>query len=159
METARLAEIVRATTQEYRKGPAVSEQDVGGLVAVHVYDMPPANEAPIGAAVIDVHFLQIAVDPEGAGLARPELIGILNDYDGPNPLSKGPSYIEVGGVVGDQGLALRLFALGEVCGFWKVITPATFGIDGPMADQYAGAGFVLLSGYRPEVAGAAGLGG
>jgi hypothetical protein len=54
------------------------------------------------------------------------------------------------GWMGDQSLALRTMAAGQIAGLWKVITPKTLGIDGSEADQLAGAGMVMTSGYNPD---------
>ena len=42
----------------------------------------------------------------------------------------GPSYIELGAWIGDQGLALALMGLGSALGIWGIITPQTLGIEG-----------------------------
>ena len=73
---------------------------------------------------------------------------ILRGYPEPERLAGGPSYIEIGGVLGDQQEAFLLFALGKVLGLWSVITPATLGFEGPEADQLAGAGMVNMSGFK-----------
>lgn len=57
------------------------------------------------------------------------------------------SYLEVGGWIGDQGLALMLMGLGTVLGLWKLLTPRT--ILGAMADddlamRMAGIGYVSI---------------
>lgn len=91
----------------------------------------------------------IGVDRAKAESYREPLIGLLNAYPDPAQLAGGPSYIHVGGVIGDQGAAFCLFALGQVLGLWTVITPATMGFTGAEARDMAGAGFVMISGYRP----------
>lgn len=57
------------------------------------------------------------------------------------------SYLQVGGFVGDQGLALQLMGLGTVLGMWTLLTPRSIlGKDIPddMANGMAGAGFVSV---------------
>lgn len=57
------------------------------------------------------------------------------------------SYIEIGGFVGDQGLALQLMGLGALLGLWKLLTPYTvLGDDTPpeLAMQMAGVGYVSI---------------
>jgi hypothetical protein len=66
-------------------------------------------------------------------------------------LAQGPSYIEFGGWLGDQGLALCFMALGEHFGLWKVITPAFFGLTGVEAATAAGNGLLLVSGWKEQV--------
>jgi len=40
---------------------------------------------------------------------------------------------------------LRLFALGEELGLWRVVTSKTMGFDGEYANQLADEGFVMIS--------------
>lgn len=62
-------------------------------------------------------------------------------------VSAGPSYIEWGGWIGDQGLAMRVMACGHRARLWDVSTPRTLGVEGPEADQLAGGGYVMTSGW------------
>ena len=101
-----------------------------------------------GLAIVDCHFVVIGVDKVKAEARRGELVDLLAGYSPPGRLAVGPSYIEVGGVLGDQGEAFRLFAVGEALGMWKVITPKTMGFEGRAAEQLAGQGFVMMSGYK-----------
>lgn len=159
----RLHAILADTTRQYRDGPvyrgtpelvAQAEADFdpdkglqGGGV-LEVYAMPPVVEAPVADKIIDCHFLKIAVDAGKAEGIRDELVSILDAWPS-DELAGGPSYITVGATIGDQGAAFQLFALGEVLGLWSVLTPKTFGATGEMADQLAGSGFIMMSGYRP----------
>lgn len=164
MNTQRLYEILKETTREFRKGQMIegtsplaeamraevgkpaSEQkwpSAGGVV--EVYMMPHVSEASDRYQLIDCEFLEIGVDREKALPLKEEIILILKTYDGPNPLSQGPSYIEVGGVLGDQSAAFSLFALGKVIGLWDIITPATFGFEGREARQAAERGFIMIA--------------
>lgn len=63
-----------------------------------------------------------------------------------NPLDgKEHTYLELGGWVGDQGLALMLIGLGAALGVWKLLTPKTmFGdmVPPDLVRQMAGAGMV-----------------
>lgn len=70
----------------------------------------------------------------------------------PERLSQGPSYIELGGWLGDQTVALMFIALGARLDLWDVITPATFGVQGEAAKELAGNGMVLV-GPKPELRG------
>jgi len=57
------------------------------------------------------------------------------------------SYIEIGGWIGDQGLALTLMGLGAVCGLWKLLTPRTMMgnlIPDDLIMKMAGAGYVTV---------------
>lgn len=126
MDTKRLYEILGETTIQLRKGDVV-------------HGTPE---------MVDLEFLVIGVDRAAAERLRAELISILNTYPRPDRLASGPSYIEVGGEIGDQGAAFQLFALGKVLGLWGVITPATFGMKGEEAKRAAGAGYIMISGYK-----------
>lgn len=117
----------------------------GGVVSIDM--MPPIEAAREDLIKVDCHFLVIGVDKAKAEQHRAELIEILNNWPG-GSLKEGPSYITVGGTIGDQGAAFQLFALGKALRLWSVITPATFGMVGPEADAAAGNGFVMISGYN-----------
>ena len=57
------------------------------------------------------------------------------------------SYIELGGWIGDQNLALQLMGLGSLLGLWKLLTPKTIlgGIaDNDLAMKMAGQGYVAI---------------
>lgn len=159
----RLLEILADCCGQFRKGPVyqgspnlVAQAEAGidpevGLVGggvLEVYDMPPANAIPEECEVVDLHFVAIAVNKEKAERHRDDLIALLNAYPEPEQLAGGPSYMHVGGIVGDQGLALELFALGKVLGIWDVITPEKLGMTGAEADRAAGMGYVMCTGYR-----------
>lgn len=148
MDTEKLYRILNATTAEYRKGEAVEERQSGRLAVTEIYMMPPVDDAPPEIEKVDVVFEVIGVDKAKAEQHRDDLIGILNDYPQPDRLARGPSYIEVGGVIGSQSGAFRLFALGKVLGLWQLITPATMGFEGHEARDVAGKGFIMITGYR-----------
>lgn len=142
-----LWDIVQDATTEFRKGAAVTTDARSDIEVVHVYAMPHADRAPDELEQVDVHFEIVGVDRERAEARRDELLSVLREWpDG--RLATGPSYIEAGGVVGDQGVALRLYALGQVLGFWEVVTPARLGLTGESAEQAAGAGYVMVTGFR-----------
>lgn len=100
--------------------------------------------------LVNVHFHIVALDKAECLRSRNELILILNEYSEPERLVQGPSYIELGGEVGDQMMALMLMAIGEAADLWTVITPKTVHVGGEAADNLAGRGFVMISGYHPE---------
>ncbi len=152
MNTDKLYQILGETTIQLRKGPEIEKDQIGPVEVVHIYMMPDASEMPAGMEAVDVHFIIIGVDKAKAEARKADLIDILNHWPQPDRLAAGPSYIEVGGVIGDQGAAFQLFALGKVLGLWGIITPATFGMTGTEADQAAGSGYIMMSGYRPAMA-------
>ncbi|MFL6728093.1 MAG: hypothetical protein ACJ8FS_16500 [Sphingomicrobium sp.] len=163
MDTAKLYDILRKTTGQLRKGEVYegspgmvayanagdfSEPAPGGVL--EIYDMPKDSDPGFdGLEKVDLHFVTIAVNKEEAEHQRDALVAVLDTWPDPERLAAGPSYIEVGGVIGDQGAAFELFALGKVLGLWSIITPETFGMTGAEARQAAGAGYIMCSGYRP----------
>lgn len=59
---------------------------------------------------------------------------------------RGPSYITLGGWLGDQGVAISLIGVGALLGIWDVASPETLGMrPGPQADQLRGGGFLFPS--------------
>lgn len=161
MNLSRLYEILGETTTQLRKGdvfegtPELVEQakagkKIEGGGVLEVYAMPHENEARPEIEKVDVEFLTIAVDKEKAEARKAELLAILGEYPAPERLAAGPSYIEVGGEIGDQGAAFQLFALGKVLGLWGIVTPKTFGFTGLEAREMAGRGMVMITGYQPK---------
>lgn len=161
MNLEKLHALLTECTQQFRKGEVIhgtpelvaaiergDEELPGGAVSFDM--MPHTDEARPNVALVDCHFIKIGVDKAKAETLRSDLLELLADYPEPERLASGPSYIEVGGVIGDQGAAFQLFAVGEALGLWTVITPAKLGITGPMADQMAGRGYVMMSGYRAK---------
>ncbi|HEY3679012.1 MAG TPA: hypothetical protein VGL45_09850 [Bradyrhizobium sp.] len=146
MNTKRLYEILAATTAQFRQGAEVEEHiEGGGLKVREIYAMPHESEAPADIEKVDMVFLTIGVDKPAAEKYRQELLALLADYP---RLKEGPSYIEVGAEIGDQGAAFQLFALGKVLGLWDVITPQLMGFEGDEAREMAGRGFIMCSGLR-----------
>ena len=128
----------------------MTEEDKPGVRVTTIDMMPHQSKAAPGLEKVDMEFLVIGVDKAKAEGHKAELIEILNTYPNPERLAGGPSYIEVGAEIGDQGAAFQLFALGKVLKLWNVITPALMGVTGDKAREMAGSGFVMISGYRPH---------
>jgi hypothetical protein len=126
MNLNRLYEILNETTVQLRKGEIAA----------------PDLEK------VDFEFLWIGVNRAKVEAYRQELIQLLNTYPRPDRLAGGPSYIEVGAELGDQGAAFQLFALGKVLGLWSIITPTSLGMSGLEAKEMAGQGFIMISGYN-----------
>ncbi|MDP3947349.1 MAG: hypothetical protein Q8Q41_01505 [bacterium] len=164
MDFDRLYQILGETTVQLRKGKEI-EGDTQLVEALknfkegdnvdnlpggsaHIYAMPHESQAKSGVEKVDLHFLVVGVDKVKAEECKGELVAILKTYPQPERLASGPSYIEVGGEIGDQGAAFQLFALGKVLGLWDVITPEKLGFTGSEADNMAGMGFVMMSGFR-----------
>lgn len=150
MNVERLWAVLDDCSVQMRKG---EEVEVKGA-AVHLYAMPHESEVGEGEGdvwrKVDLHFVQVGVRQDKAEAHREELLNLLDEYPELERLKAGPSYIEVGAAVGDQGVALKLFAVGQVLGFWKVVIPATFGVTGEEADRMAGAGYVMISGFDAQ---------
>lgn len=146
MDTERLYNIIEETTVQLRKGPVVEERDVGAAHVTEVWAMPHESTLVDEAyAKVDVSFMVVAVHREQAEARKAELVEVLKGYPSLSRLLEGPSYIEVGAEVGSQEIALRLYALGEVLGFWEVVTPERIGVQGEEARALAGRGFVMVS--------------
>lgn len=138
---------------QVRKGDPIEERDVGILKVFEINTNPSIEELTVNDAtdvIVDLHFINIMVDKTMAEKRREEFIEQLDQWPNTTELAGGPSYITLGGVIGDQGTALCFIALGAVLGLWSVITPKTFGVTGPQADQLAGAGYVMCSGYSKD---------
>ena len=170
MNLDRLYQILRETTAQLRKGEEVRRrppargcrQELQG--GDNIDELPAARctSTPCrtnrrrrdGIEKVDLHFIVVGVDKAKAEAHKDELVGILKDWPSEawgNPIPKleeGPSYIHVGGAIGDQGAAFQLFALGKVLGLWDIITPAKLGITGEQANQMAGMGFVMVDGFK-----------
>jgi hypothetical protein len=158
MDLARLHEILAATTSPFRKGdvyegtPALVEaakagEKLTGGGVLEIYAMPHEAEARADLVKVDCVFIVVGVDKPAAEQRKDELVAILQNYPEPPRLAQGSSYIEIGAWIGSQDAALRLFALGEVLGLWRVITPALFGMSGDEAREAAGVGFIMVSGF------------
>jgi hypothetical protein len=167
MDLSKLYDILADTCGQFRKGavyegspnlvaaaqsdePDAMEKAGGGVL--EIYAIPPEAAIPDDCERVDMHFVTVAVSKARAEARRAEFIALLNDYPNPAELAGGPSYIAVGGVIGDQGAAFEMFALGKVLGLWDVITPEKFGMTGEEARRAAGAGYIMCTGYRPEMA-------
>ena len=62
-------------------------------------------------------------------------------------------YMELGGWIGDQGLAMQYMALGKILGLWSIMHPGDIlNVNIPeekaLADQLAGAGMVTILGKK-----------
>ena len=149
-----MAAVLQACTTMYRKGEVIAVQDRFGIKRVDVYAMPHVQEAPPDEMRVDVHFCVVGVNMRRARQHAGGFTALLAAYPTEawgyptQSLQDGPSYISVGAVVGSQDNALRMFAMGEALGMWKVLTPEVLGITGEEADVFAGRGLVMMSGWR-----------
>ena len=108
----------------------------------------PETHQPSGHTA-DVYFFLVAAR-EGA--SRDTLVAAIKEYKGEfnecDPLDgKEHSYIELGGWIGDQVLALMLMGLGTLLGIWNLMTPKMLpGLDKGLMDMMAGNGWVSILG-------------
>jgi len=54
------------------------------------------------------------------------------------------NFLELGGWIGDQGLAMMLMGLGSVLGLWSLVTPKMLGMPDDMALEMAGNGMLFM---------------
>lgn len=110
-------------------------------------DHPGEDKQPNGHTVDMVFFEVCPKDNPDAKQLR-ELIkqnkkgcfGDLDPWDG-----KEHSYIEVGGWIGDQGLALMLMGLGKALGLWELMTPKMLpDLPDSLIQQMAGMGMITI---------------
>lgn len=142
----KLHQILETCTVPLRKSSVVEQRETAGLQVTEINAMPHVDERP-DLMAIDLDILVVGVNVTEAKKHRQALIAILEEW--PNDsLKSGPSYIDVGADLGDQGMAFQLFAMGEVLGLWRVITPTRLGLSGKDAEYAAGIGYVLIAGYK-----------
>lgn len=60
------------------------------------------------------------------------------------------NFMELGGWLGDQGLAMLYMALGASLDAFDLLSPAMLGLDGPMAMQMAQAGMLSIQAKAPD---------
>lgn len=145
---SRLREITLLCAQDFRKTKEEITKSVqNGIPVVDVWAMPYIEDAPPELIQVDCHFIIVGVNKKLAEAHKDEFLEILRTYPQMDRLKGGPSYIEVGAHMGSQDGAMLLFAIGEVLGFWKVVTPKVLGIEGQPGHNLALAGLVNISGF------------
>jgi hypothetical protein len=143
MNWQRVREIIAACCVQLRKGEAVKESVVHGFGVTEIFAMQHVSSSNL--EIVDVHFFAVGVDLEKAAPLRDELRGLLLDWP---PFEGGPSYLDTGAELGDQGLALTLYGLGEALCLWSVVTPERLGIMGSVGHELAGRGLVMCTGLK-----------
>jgi hypothetical protein len=167
MSDARLYDLIEEATVPLRQGPLVilTEADgtISGLDSMEDYEQamdlrtlreqePPAQVEVFQMAhrdsyvgqVVDCYWISVGVDKEYAEAHRLELALLLQPWA--EALRVGPSYYDVETLLGDQEGALRLFALGSVLDWWRVVVPA-----GANARLYAEGGAIFMTGWDGQV--------
>lgn len=139
MDVTRVLAIIAATTRIIRKKGRPVGPITSGCPEMSRY------EFEIAERLVDVHFAIVAVDAERALAVADEIqeewgaLVCVSDF-------KGPTFLELGAVLGDHRAALRFLALGETIGMWKVVIPSSFDIpSSEYADQLAEEGLVMAS--------------
>jgi hypothetical protein len=150
MNMDRLYEILMECTIQLRTGEPVTTEQRPGLTVTTLNFNPHESEARPDLEKVDLVLLKVGVDKAKAEGHKAELISLMRQFPDPVMLRGGPSYIHVGGVLGDQGAAFQLFALGKVLGLWDIITPLTLHITDQDAIDMAGTGAVWISGFHGE---------
>lgn len=147
----KLVKYVQLSTVVYRKGEVVK-------AAEHSLTIDAFPAQPATRHTVDCHFVTVGFTEHAPSWSHQQFYdailacphGEFRDM----PLERwqgGPTYIEIGGWIGDQSLALLFMALGQEHGLWHVVTPARLGFTGAQADDMAGRGMVLVSGIRQPV--------
>jgi len=148
IDVSTLFAILDETTTLLRKGPVVSREIDRGVETVTIDAMPDVDSMSRmpGVVVVDLDMVAVAVRQDLAAVRREALGMFIKKYSeqAEMKLAFGPSYIHVGAEIGDQGAALRLFALGKVLGFWDLVTPTSLGATGEDARNMARAGYVMI---------------
>lgn len=135
------------SNEEYSGDPKFKPiWDLNKLVSKSVEQVTPGTEGSV-----TVGFFSVVKRPD-AEVDALELVARIKaatkGYYGDEPVERlleGPSYIELGGWIGDQGVALGLMGLGAILGLWDIITPMTLGIEGKQADDMMGTGFIMIA--------------
>lgn len=145
-------------SQQLRKGDEVSTGNLGEglehIKAITIDLNPHVSEmaGKPGIEIVDLELLSVGVNKVEAEAVRPELRKLVDETFDVARLKQGPSYIEIGYNLGDQGYAFQLMAVGQVLGWWQVVTPTTtlHVTDPKLALDMAGAGGVWINGYHPD---------
>lgn len=148
MNTELLLEIVGDATAEFRKGAAVTtDTRTPGLEVVHVYAMPHVDEIPAELEQVDVHFEIVGVDRERAEARRDDLLGVLREWPDDCPEAKDLSkrvQAERHALIAHDSARFDVRRPSSE----TVVTPERLGMTGELAEQAAGAGYVMVTGFR-----------
>lgn len=150
MDIEKLVKILKETTVSLRKGDARTDEKKGNVTVTNLYFMPHTNGVN-DVEKVDMHFIVIGVNKAEAEKRRDEFVALVKTYPDLDRFYQGLSYIELGGVIESQEAALQFMALGQVLGLWDIVTPEKLGMDGKMADDLAGMGFVMITPIRKEL--------
>jgi hypothetical protein len=96
---------------------------------------------------VSVYFFEVsAVGEPDAETFRSLIAGAREGhYNHVDPLDgEEHGYMELGGWIGDQGLAMQFMALGALLGLWTIFDPGKLPLPKDLQDQMAGSGMVAL---------------
>jgi hypothetical protein len=101
----------------------------------------------------DVYFFTVTAAPGASGVVLRDLIGKHQGVFGAVDLFDGNehSYIEVGGWVGMQEVALALIGLGTELELWKLLSPRTMlsrKVPADLEERLVGQGYLSLQAYK-----------
>jgi hypothetical protein len=106
-----------------------------------------ANKPMVGHTV-DMFFFDVCAKNEpDVNIFKKLIKEHQGEWSECNPLDdEEHGYIEIGGWIGDQGLALQFMALGKILGLWGIMQPTMIGLqrDDPTAKLMAGMGMVSI---------------
>lgn len=137
----RLAEYVLAhtVTGECTCGKCFDSKDIPDPAKAVAQASPPGH-------TVDMFFFKMTTRGEPDADTLKELIrqhkGEFCDIDILNGDEHG--YIDVGGWIGDQQLALRLMGLGQLVGLWDILTSHALPVPDELKQQMAGMGMVCI---------------
>jgi len=100
---------------------------------------------PTGHTANMIFFVTSAINDPDAETLRT----LINEHKGDaNQVDlfdgKEHGYMELGGWIGDQGLAMQLMGLGKLVGLWDLLTPETMGMPKAFHMEMAGQGLVAM---------------
>lgn len=149
-----LIDYVERATVTYRKGDVVKVSNSTALRVITIDAFPALPEGD--TTTIDCHFVEVGFTEALAEHTHEEFAAmILAAADGEfarltaKDWAGGPSYIAIGGWIGDQGRAFQFMAMCVAHGLADaVITPERLHITGAEAEHLAGLGLVMLAPMR-----------
>lgn len=123
---------------------AVKHTERGACQCGQCFDAPPDPEKhqPTGHTA-DLMFFKVS--PKGDPSAGVFYTLVQEEF--PHWLDgKEHSYLQIGGDVGDQGIALMIMGLGSLLGVWKLLTPNSVMpfLDEATKMQMAGSGYITI---------------
>jgi hypothetical protein len=110
------------------------------------------STADVPAAFADLVFFKVTLDgsPQVSELKR-LMTAHPAEFESVNPLDgREHSFVELGGWLGDQGVALDLMGLGALLGLWQLLTPVRMlgpDVTPEAAERLAGFGLISIVAY------------